>query len=412
MVVREVAACCNLVGGNDVDVVFEEVGIEAGHFGTGGTIDEDAVEDVHANDLVVKPLDVTLWRCCELFAEVLQIDTFASEHRIVSACNTHDIELESEFALQLFLLLMNLLNEAATNGSNTTNEEVQHLVFGEEERVVDDVKCFAEEVLIDDERDVRLAGTLRTSNDADTRATERSEELAGNTRRVLHVLANDSDCCQAFLGKHREHCSILNLLLELEVQDTTSLVGIFVLNANTGTVLTGSLTDHKDAYPVVGQASEDAAIDTNHTHHRKAGNRDERGSLDARDTLNASGIVFYVVLDDRTWSIGIESVLDEDGNVLDANGINRWRINDFSTEVTELHRFDVGQFWDDVSRADDLGVGRHEAIHVGPNLKHACFKSRSNDAGCIVATTSTQVGHFSALDICADETTNYNAFTI
>ena len=92
--------------------------------------------------------------------------------------------------------------------------------------------------------------------------------------------------------------------------------------------------------------------------------------------------------------------------MLDANGINRWRVNDFSTEVTELHRFDVGQFGDDVSRADDLGVGRHEAIHVGPNLKHACFKSRSNYAGSIVATASTQVGHFATLDICADETSN------
>ena len=91
---------------------------------------------------------------------------------------------------------------------------------------MDDIKCFAEEVLVDDEGDVRLAGTLCAGNDADTRAAKRAKELAGNAWCMLHVLAHDSDRSKTLLSKHGEHGAVLNLLLELEVQYAASFVGI------------------------------------------------------------------------------------------------------------------------------------------------------------------------------------------
>ena len=92
--------------------------------------------------------------------------------------------------------------------------------------------------------------------------------------------------------------------------------------------------------------------------------------------------------------------------MLDADRINRWRIDDFRSEVAELHRFDITQFWNDISGTDDLGVCCHEAVHIGPNLQDACFQSRSNNAGSIVATTSSQVRRLATLDIGTDETSN------
>ena len=52
--------------------MVEEIAIEARHIGAGGTIHEDAVEDVHAYHLVVKALDVTGRRIAQLFPVVVE----------------------------------------------------------------------------------------------------------------------------------------------------------------------------------------------------------------------------------------------------------------------------------------------------------------------------------------------------
>ena len=135
---------------------------------------------------------------------------------------------------------------------------------------MNDVEGFAQEVLVDDERDVRFAGTLGTGNDADTRTAKRSEEFAGNARCMLHLLAYDSNGSKTLFGNHREHRSVLDFFLELLVQNAAGLICIHVLNTDTGAVFAGCLTHHKDADAVVCQTGEDAAVDTNHTHHREA----------------------------------------------------------------------------------------------------------------------------------------------
>ena len=60
-----------LVGGNNVDVVREEVLVESCHIGRGGTIHKDTIEDVHADDLVAKTLKVALGSLFQLLAHIL-----------------------------------------------------------------------------------------------------------------------------------------------------------------------------------------------------------------------------------------------------------------------------------------------------------------------------------------------------
>ena len=86
---------------------------------------------------------------------------------------------------------------------------------------------------------------------------------------------------------------------------------------------------------------------------------------------------------------GIESILHPDRDILDAYGVDGRRINDFCTEVAELHRLDIREFVDGVSRLDDSRVSRHEPIYIGPNLQHVGTERRSNDAGCIVASSTS-----------------------
>ena len=72
----------------------------------------------------------------------------------MTAGYAHDIELQPQFSHQLLLLLVYLFQEAASYRSHTADEEVEYLIFGEEEGVVDDVESLAKKVLIDDKGDV------------------------------------------------------------------------------------------------------------------------------------------------------------------------------------------------------------------------------------------------------------------
>ena len=57
--------------------MFEEGLVKFCHLAAGGTIDEDAVEDVHADDLVAQVVDIAWSRLLQLFAIVAEVDAFA-----------------------------------------------------------------------------------------------------------------------------------------------------------------------------------------------------------------------------------------------------------------------------------------------------------------------------------------------
>ena len=135
-------------------------------------------------------------------------------------------------AAQFFLLAADLLDEHTADGANAADEEVELLVFAEEERIVDDVERLAQIVAVDGERYVGLACTLCAGDDADAAASESAEQFAGDAGGMFHVLSDDCDCCEAALGVHGEHGSILDFLRELMVEHTDGFVGIFVAHTD------------------------------------------------------------------------------------------------------------------------------------------------------------------------------------
>ena len=394
----------NLVGRHYVDVVGKEILVERCHLGRCRAIHEDTVEDVHAYDLVAQAPDVACRSLVQALAEVVQFQSLACKHGIVSGGYAHDIELQAEFAHQFLALLVYLLNEASAHGAHTADEEVEHLIFAQEKGVVDDVQRLAQVLLGNDEGYVRLACALGTCNHTDTATSQRAEQLAGNARGVLHVLAHDGHGGQASLGRHGVHGAIGYLLGKLLVEHTACLTGIHVAHTYGGAVLAACLGHHEHGYAIVRQAGEDTAVHTDDTHHGKTADGDERGALDAGDATDGFLAQVYVLLDDGTGGIGVEGVLHPDGNVLHADGVYGGRIDYLGTEVAEFHGLHVGEFVDDVCRADYTGVGGHETVHVRPYLQCRSVQCRRHDGRGVVAAATSKVGHLAALYVGGDET--------
>ena len=105
--------------------------------------------------------------------------------------------------------------------------------------------------------------------------------------------------------------------------------------------------------------------------------------------------------------LGIEGVFDLDGNVLDTHRINRRRINDLGSEVTQLHGLNVAEFVDGISGLDDAWVSRHKAVYIGPDLQDLSVKGCGNDACRIVATASSEVGCLIGIAVAGDKS-GYN----
>ena len=95
-------------------------------------------------------------------------------------------------------------------------------------------------------------------------------------------------------------------------------------------------------------------------------------------------------MNEGSRSLGVEGVLDPDRNLLLAHRIQRRRIHHLGAEVTEFGGLLVSQFVNDVGSLDDAGIGRHEAIDIGPNLQYRGVQGRCQDAGRIVGTAAAQ----------------------
>ena len=404
-VVLIIAGRRNLVGCHHVDIMIEEVAVESGHIGRSGAVDKDTVEDVHADDLVAQTLDVALGSALETLAHILrQGNATAVENSVVTAGHTHHVEQQALLLLELLLLQADLLQKLTAHGAHTADEEVEHLVLREEERIMDGVERLAQAVLLDDERDVGLAGALSAGDDTDTASAEGAEQLAGDAGRALHVLAHNGHSGQTALGLHAEHAAVLNLLPELLVEHAAGFVRVAVLHTDAGVVLRRGLRHHEDRDAVLGQRGEDALIHTDHAHHGQAAHGDETGALDGGDALDALVLVqLNILLDDGALSLGVEGILDEDGDILSTHGVNGGRINHFGAEVAKLHGLHIRQLGNDVSRRNNLRVGRHEAVHVGPDLQHLGIERRSDDAGGVVAAAAPQIGDLAALHVGGNE---------
>ena len=94
------------------------------------------------------------------------------------------------------------------------------------------VQRLTQELAIHYKRDVGLRSTLCTGNHADTTTAQCAKQFTGDTRRVLHVLAHDSDSGQSAFSVHGEHSARLNLLGKLVVQHLYSIVCILVAHTD------------------------------------------------------------------------------------------------------------------------------------------------------------------------------------
>ena len=107
--------------------------------------------------------------------------------------------------LQLLLLGCYLLDEAAAYSSYTADEEVQNLVFRKEERVVDYIKCLAQQSRFNHERYVCLLAALSACNDVYSVASECLEQLADDAGIVTHVLSHNGNGREVAGSSHILH---------------------------------------------------------------------------------------------------------------------------------------------------------------------------------------------------------------
>ena len=223
-----VARCRHLVCRHHRHVVVYQFLIHRRHIAARRTVHKHAVEDVHPYYSGLKPLRVARFRPVEQFAVVVQTDAVAVEHRLMARCHAHHVELQPLLLHQLRLLRLYLFKQVAAHRSDAADEEIEHLVFAEEERVVYHVERLPQVFCIHHKRDVGLRSSLRKGYHADTAPAQRAEEFSGHARRMLHVLSHDGYRGESALGVHGEHGSRLYLLGKLTVEHVHCLSGIHI----------------------------------------------------------------------------------------------------------------------------------------------------------------------------------------
>ena len=114
-----------------------------------------------------------------------------------------------------------------------------------------------------------------------------------------------------------------------------------------------------------------------------------------------------MILDECAWMFWVEGVFNLDGDILDADGINGWRINDLGTKVTEFHRFDITKFVDGIGTLDNLGVGSHETVNISPYFQYIGIECCGYNSCSIIATSTSQISSLMCITIAGNETRNY-----
>ena len=166
------------------------------------------------------------------------------------------------------------------------------------------------------------------------------------------------------------------------------------------------LRHHEHAHSSIGEAREDAAIDTHYPHHGHTTHGDECGLVDGRNAADESLSRCCILANDSVATGGVERVAHEDGDTRLAHREDGGGIDDFSPEVAQFCRLIVGEFVDGESRGNDSWVGCHESINICPNLQHLSTECCSNDGSGVVRASTSEVGGVPSGDIARNETTN------
>ena len=192
---------CNLIGGYNRNVVHQEVFIQGSHSCACRTVHEYGVKDIHADNLVTKRIQrafLTFLR--QFFAKASQVKSLAAEDCFGSIGNTYHIQLQAVLLHQFLTLAVNLFYQTAAYRTNSADKEVQYLILRQEERVMDHVQRLAQRLAVYHKRNIRFRSALCTSYHIDTVTSQRTEQLTGNTRRMLHILTYNGYRSQILLS--------------------------------------------------------------------------------------------------------------------------------------------------------------------------------------------------------------------
>ena len=229
--------CRDLIGCHYGNIVLQKVFVKRCNVRTCRTIDEYGIEDIHSDYFVTDGLQIAVLTFhLQFFTEISQVKSLTAEHCFRCIDDTYDMQFQSVLHHQFLLLATDLLYQATANRTNTTDKEVQYLIFGQEEGVMDNVQRFTQRLGIDNKRNVGFRSSLRASDYIDTITSQCTEELTCYTRCMLHILANDCHRSQISLCKDRRNLSHLDLFRKFLVQHFTSQIGISVTDTDRSTV--------------------------------------------------------------------------------------------------------------------------------------------------------------------------------
>ena len=300
----------NLVRRHHRDVMPQEILIQGSDFGAGCTIHKHRVEDIHPDNLIVQYLHRRRHALFFQFLAVMgKVDSRTGEHCLVPVGDSHDFQVQSPFLLQAFLLAVYLVYQAMPHRTDAANEKVQHLVFGKKKRIVDDIQGLAERTAFYHKRNIGLRRTLRTGYHVNAVPPQRTEELSGNARRMLHVFTHNSYRSKPSLGFHRADFAHFDFLGELFIEHLAGKCRIFIAHADRSRVFRRSLRyeEHTDA--VLRQSFEDAVVHADNAYHTQSGHRNEARVVDRRNTLDGFRRMVCLLLHDSARSIRIECIL-------------------------------------------------------------------------------------------------------
>ena len=265
------------------------------------------------------------------------------------------------------------------------------MVLAQKKTVVDDIQGFAQAISVYDEREVHFEGTKSHGVGIDTVFAQHAEEFAGNTRCMLHPLAHCRHRGQVFRQHGGVHGALSPFACKFGIEQGASARSVLRRDAHRGAGFRGGLRHHKDADAAPGQGVENSSVHADDADHRRAAHRDHAHFVDRGDTAYRAFRLSRIAADDAAASRGVQRVLDKDGDILGANGIDGRGIDHLCPEVAQFHGFAVGQLVDGISCGDDAWICRHETIHVRPYFQRFGVHGSRYDGGGIVRAAAAQV---------------------
>ena len=224
---------------------------------------------------------------------------------------------------------------------------------------------------------------------------------------MFHLVAHHRHGRQVASEQGMVHCSRGYFLGKLVVEHFARLLAVLVGNAKARARFRRRLRHEEHTDSVVGKRGEDSAVHAYHAHHRRARHGHEARVLYRRDSLYGACVVARALVYYAALGFGAEGVLYKDRYVLYPHRVYGWWIYYLGSEVAQFHCLVVRQFVNGVGIRNNPRVGRHEAVHVGPNLERRGVERCRDYCGGIVRAAAAQVGCLAVVGVACYEAGHY-----